>query len=96
MVLLAVAIMSIFPAMRDEAPFSLIAAIFFVAAVLHSFIIPFEGLDFIIRDAHPDSMYKLYWFIVIFMAMFTAGFIENKFSDLARMFGTSWVHLMSG
>lgn len=39
-----------------------------VAMPLHALIVPFKGLDFVIRDAPRDSTVKYYWFVVIFVA----------------------------
>ena len=53
----------LFPSIRYGSAYP--AAIFLVAFFLHALIAPFKGFDFVIWDAPPDSLVKLYWFLAI-------------------------------
>lgn len=82
-VILAIIIMSMAPSTREEGMFLTITTILFLATMLHLLIIPFKGLNFIIQDEDPSSIWKYYWLIVIFLATFHASTFEKYFVNLA-------------
>lgn len=57
--------------------FLYLAGFFLIAVLLHGLIVPFKGLDYVIRDAPPDSPIKYYWFLVIFLAAAGATLLRN-------------------
>ncbi len=83
LVILAIIAMSFIPSIREESGILKVSSIVSLFAMLHLLIVPFKGMNFIIRNEKPSSIWTLYWFITIFLATFFSPIAEKPLVNIA-------------